>query len=81
MGLSREEYFVVQRIYDGCNQLAYVLAIQLIGILAVTLVTTNRLYFAAGTTGATGTLQRIQSPIRSRPLICDRDDREDGVGL
>lgn len=35
IGMSREDYFVVQRIYDGWNQLAYVLAVQLIGILGV----------------------------------------------
>jgi hypothetical protein len=33
--LGREDYFVVQRIYNGWNQLAYVLAAQLIGILAI----------------------------------------------
>lgn len=35
--LSRDEYFIVQRAYDGWNQLAYVLAIQLAGIVAVTI--------------------------------------------
>jgi hypothetical protein len=35
IGMTREEYFVVQQVYAGWNQLAYVLAIQLIGILAV----------------------------------------------
>lgn len=33
--LPREQYFIVQQIYRGWNQLAYVLAIQLLGILAV----------------------------------------------
>jgi hypothetical protein len=33
--LSREDYFIAQRIYDGWNQLAYVLAVQLIGILCL----------------------------------------------
>jgi hypothetical protein len=33
--LGREDYFAVQRIYSGWNRLAYVLAAQLIGILAI----------------------------------------------
>jgi hypothetical protein len=33
--MSREQYFVVQRAYDGWNQLAYLLAVELAGILAV----------------------------------------------
>lgn len=33
--LSQADYFVTQRSYDGWNQLAYVLLVQLIGILAV----------------------------------------------
>jgi hypothetical protein len=33
--MSREQYFTVQRIYDGWNQLAFVLAVELVGILAV----------------------------------------------
>ena len=33
--LGRESYFVIQRIYDGWNRLAYVLAVQLVGILVV----------------------------------------------
>lgn len=35
IGLSREQYFIVQQIYAGWNQLAYVLLVQLFGILAV----------------------------------------------
>ena len=35
IAMSREDYFVVQRAYDGWNQLAYVLAVQIAGILAV----------------------------------------------
>jgi hypothetical protein len=35
IGLSQEHYFIVQHIYDGWNQLVYLLAIQLVGILAV----------------------------------------------
>jgi hypothetical protein len=34
IGLSREEYFIAQKIYSGWDRLAYVLAIQLVGILA-----------------------------------------------
>jgi hypothetical protein len=37
IGLPRAEYFVVQRIYDGWNQLAYLLSVQATGILAVVL--------------------------------------------
>lgn len=33
--LGREDYFVVQRIYDGWNRLAYVHAVQLTGIVAI----------------------------------------------
>jgi hypothetical protein len=32
IGLSRDDYFTVQRIYDGWNQLAYLLAIELLAI-------------------------------------------------
>ncbi len=35
IGMSRDAYFVVQTIYSGWNRLAYVLAIELAGILAV----------------------------------------------
>jgi hypothetical protein len=35
IGLGRTEYFVVQTIYAGWNRLAFVLAVQLIGIIAV----------------------------------------------
>ena len=35
IGMSREHYFIVQRAYDGWNRLAYLLAVQLFGILAV----------------------------------------------
>lgn len=35
IALSRDHYFIVQRTYDGWNQLAYVLGVQFIGILAV----------------------------------------------
>jgi hypothetical protein len=35
IGMTREHYFVVQQVYAGWNRLAYVLVIQLIGILAV----------------------------------------------
>jgi len=34
IGISREHYLIVQRNYDGWWQLAYVLAAQLVGILA-----------------------------------------------
>jgi hypothetical protein len=34
--MSREAYFVVQRIYDGWDQLAYVLYVELVDILAET---------------------------------------------
>jgi hypothetical protein len=33
--MSREHYFIVQRIYDGWNRLAYLLLVQLLGMLAV----------------------------------------------
>jgi hypothetical protein len=35
MDLSREDYFTVQQIYEGWNRLAYVLGVQVIGILWV----------------------------------------------
>lgn len=35
MPLSRDEYFIVQKIYAGWNQLAYLLAIELAAIIAV----------------------------------------------
>jgi len=35
MALGRDAYFTVQKIYSGWNQLAYVLALELIGMLAV----------------------------------------------
>lgn len=35
IGMTADDYFVVQRLYLGWNQLAAVLAIQLIGIVAV----------------------------------------------
>lgn len=35
IGLPREQYLLVQHIYDGWNQLAYVLAVQLAGLLAL----------------------------------------------
>jgi len=37
IGMTREEYFIVQRLYSGWDRLGYVLAIQLVGILAVIL--------------------------------------------
>jgi hypothetical protein len=37
IGLSRADYFVAQRLYDGWNQLAYLLAVQAAGIVAVLL--------------------------------------------
>lgn len=33
--MSREHYFIVQRVYDGWNRLAYLLAVELVGILSV----------------------------------------------
>ncbi len=35
IGMAREDYFVVQRAYDGWNRLAYLLAVELAGMLAV----------------------------------------------
>lgn len=35
IGMSREHYFIMQRAYDGWFRLAYLLAVQLAGILAV----------------------------------------------
>lgn len=35
IGMSRENYFVVQRAYDGWNRLAYLLAVELAGMLSV----------------------------------------------
>lgn len=35
IGMSREQYFIVQRIYDGWSRLAFLLAIELVGILGV----------------------------------------------
>lgn len=35
IGLPREHYLIVQRIYDGWNQLAYVLAMQLAALLTL----------------------------------------------
>jgi hypothetical protein len=35
IGMSREDYFIVQRAYDGWNRLAYLLAVELAGMLAV----------------------------------------------
>jgi hypothetical protein len=35
LGMSREQYFVVQRVYDGWSRLAYLLMVQLGGIVAV----------------------------------------------
>jgi hypothetical protein len=39
IGISREHYLIVQRNYDGWWQLAYVLAAQLVGILAALILT------------------------------------------
>jgi hypothetical protein len=36
IGMTREEYLIVQRVYSGWDRLGYVLALQLVGILAVT---------------------------------------------
>lgn len=35
IGMSREEYFIVQRAYDGWNRLAYLLILELAGMLSV----------------------------------------------
>lgn len=35
IGMSREDYFIVQRVYLGWNRLAYLLLIELAGMLAV----------------------------------------------
>jgi hypothetical protein len=35
IGMSREAYFVVQNIYRGWNRLGYLLAVELVGMLAV----------------------------------------------
>jgi hypothetical protein len=35
MDLSREEYFIVQKAYRGWNQLAYLLVVQLLSLLAL----------------------------------------------
>ena len=35
IGMSREDYFIVQRAYHGWNRLAYSLAVELAGMLAV----------------------------------------------
>jgi hypothetical protein len=35
IGMSREQYFIVQRAYDGWNRLAYLLVVELAGVLAV----------------------------------------------
>lgn len=35
IGMSRAEYFVVQSIYRGWNRLGYLLAVELVGMLAV----------------------------------------------
>lgn len=35
IAMSRDHYFIVQRAYDGWNQLAYVLAIELLSMLGV----------------------------------------------
>jgi hypothetical protein len=35
IGMSRESYFVVQHIYRGWNRLGYLLAVELVGMLAV----------------------------------------------
>jgi hypothetical protein len=35
IGLSRGDYFIAQRLYDGWNRLAYLLLVQLAGIVAV----------------------------------------------
>ena len=35
IGMSREDYFIVQHAYDGWNRLAYLLAVELAGMLAV----------------------------------------------
>lgn len=35
IGMSREAYFVVQNIYRGWSQLGYLLAVELVGMLAV----------------------------------------------
>lgn len=35
IGLTQEQYFTVQQIYAGWNRLAYLLAIELLGIVAV----------------------------------------------
>jgi hypothetical protein len=42
IGLPRDEYFVVQRIYLGWNRLAYVLLIELSSILAVIFMSRNQ---------------------------------------
>jgi hypothetical protein len=35
--MSREHYFIVQRAYDGWSHLAYLLAVQLVGLLGLAL--------------------------------------------
>ncbi|MEZ5935366.1 MAG: DUF1772 domain-containing protein [Alphaproteobacteria bacterium] len=35
IGMTREHYFIVQRAYDGWNRIAYLLAVELAGMLAV----------------------------------------------
>lgn len=44
IGLAREQYFVVQSIYAGWNRLAYVLAIELISMLALILMSRGQPY-------------------------------------
>jgi hypothetical protein len=35
INMSRQDYFIAQRAYDGWNRLAYLLAVELAGVLAV----------------------------------------------
>jgi hypothetical protein len=61
IGLSREDYFVVQRIYAGWSRLGYLLAIQLAAMVAVAILYRRRLQVLWPTLVAIGCLLAAQA--------------------
>jgi hypothetical protein len=60
MAMTRDDYFVAQQIYRGWNQLAYLLAVQLTALIAVTVRFWNRPRVVWPTLAAIGGLVAAQ---------------------
>jgi hypothetical protein len=56
IGMSREAYFVVQNIYRGWNRLGYLLAVELVGMLAVVILYRRERYVMRPALAAVGCL-------------------------